>query len=377
MGKVVILALDPWYPLPFGGTQQAVATLAEGLVQQSNTVYVIGPRGSQLPQGAHLINMGPSLLDRGINWRDLGSVQQVQREMIGKIKDVIRQHQRDQIVLHVHWSYSETSFLKQLLESDVRCATVLTKHTVYPSLLPGTRGWDQRQDSGIIGQFPAIAISQHDRRMAPGFFNFIEVITHGLPEVYFHNRWPRERVGGGCLGTYSERKGFLYSYKAAQLAGETRFESAGICNAPEHRTYLSQIQRQFLNKGFGRNLGEINREQKLAWLPGLRYFLVTIQLEEPLNLTVLEALASGTPVIAHDLGAMSEMIRNEKNGFLVPFNDTTTIAERIRHINALSPSEMDNWARRIRAEAQLRYSSEAMARQHMGVYDRVHRAFRG
>jgi len=38
---------------------------------------------------------------------------------------------------------------------------------------------------------------------------------------------------------------------------------------------------------------------------------------EPFGLSVVEALATGTPVVAHPLGSMAEIIRPGRTGFLV------------------------------------------------------------
>lgn len=378
MGRTIIIeAVEPWYKIPRGGTQQAVATLTEGLVKAGATVYVLGPSGSELPRGAKLVDMGRSILDRAADsWTDLRLVQRVHGEMVDKIEEVLRRHPNDQVVLHVHWSYAESGLLFELLRREIRIPTVLTKHTVFPSLL-GHSALDLggNSEADIIRQFPAVAISKFDRSHAQGHFKFIEAITHGLTDVYFNNRLPNERLGGGCLGTYSERKGFLVAYEAAMEAGETRFESAGLCNTPEHRAYRAQIKRRFLDRGFGKDLGTIDLAEKLVWYPSLRYFLAPIQLPEPLNLTVLEALASGTPVIASDLGAMREMIRHGENGFLVRPGDTRAIAAHIQHINNLPPQEMNAWALRIRAGAMRDYSSASMAEKYLAVYRRVLREF--
>ena len=45
--------------------------------------------------------------------------------------------------------------------------------------------------------------------------------------------------------------------------------------------------------------------------------------------TVLEALATGTPVVATDVGATDELILHEKTGLLVPAADVTAIAGAI------------------------------------------------
>jgi glycosyltransferase involved in cell wall biosynthesis len=43
----------------------------------------------------------------------------------------------------------------------------------------------------------------------------------------------------------------------------------------------------------------------------------------------LEACANGTPVVAFDVGGISEWLKDGENGFLVPYLDETAMAEKL------------------------------------------------
>jgi glycosyltransferase involved in cell wall biosynthesis len=51
--------------------------------------------------------------------------------------------------------------------------------------------------------------------------------------------------------------------------------------------------------------------------------------DEPFGLVTLEAMAAGIPVVAFDVGALSENIIEGETGYVVPPEDTSTMAERI------------------------------------------------
>jgi glycosyltransferase involved in cell wall biosynthesis len=57
-----------------------------------------------------------------------------------------------------------------------------------------------------------------------------------------------------------------------------------------------------------------------------------IAVSELLGLAVLEAMASGTPVVASRLGGVPEIVRDGETGFLVPPGDTAALHERLAQL---------------------------------------------
>jgi glycosyltransferase involved in cell wall biosynthesis len=57
---------------------------------------------------------------------------------------------------------------------------------------------------------------------------------------------------------------------------------------------------------------------------------------EGLGLVLLEALASGIPVLATKTGAIPEIIKNKKNGYLVKYGDINNFSKRINDTLKLS-----------------------------------------
>ena len=55
----------------------------------------------------------------------------------------------------------------------------------------------------------------------------------------------------------------------------------------------------------------------------------TIAVSELLGLVALEAMASGTPVIASRVGGLPEVVEDGVTGFLVPPGDSATLRQRI------------------------------------------------
>lgn len=75
--------------------------------------------------------------------------------------------------------------------------------------------------------------------------------------------------------------------------------------------------------------GVLDRAGKADFLAGLDVFSVPTTYQEPKGLYVLEALASGIPVIEPEHGAFPEMLSETGGGRLVPPNDPDRLAEAI------------------------------------------------
>jgi len=92
-------------------------------------------------------------------------------------------------------------------------------------------------------------------------------------------------------------------------------------------------------------------------------------LGEPWGLSLLEAMASGKPVIAAKDGGPQEIISSERDGFLVDPLDPNSYAEKILHLltdHSLSQSIGEKAAMKART-----YSWKTMAKNYSEIYDRL------
>lgn len=83
-------------------------------------------------------------------------------------------------------------------------------------------------------------------------------------------------------------------------------------------------------------LGAVHGAAKLRALQQARCLLVPIEWDEPFGLTVIEALATGTPVVASARGAMPELITHGEQGFLC--RDEHAMIDALRAIGTISPA---------------------------------------
>jgi sugar transferase (PEP-CTERM/EpsH1 system associated) len=118
----------------------------------------------------------------------------------------------------------------------------------------------------------------------------------------------------------------------------------------------------------------------LAWLPGdrndvadvLRFldvFCLT-SLNEGINNTILEAMATGLPVIATDTGGNPELVADGRTGQLVPVGDADALAEAIgRYVHDPVLRRAHGQAARVAVERE--FSLQAMVQRYTDIYDAV------
>ncbi len=90
---------------------------------------------------------------------------------------------------------------------------------------------------------------------------------------------------------------------------------------------------------------------------------------EGLPLTIIEALSTGTPVIAASLGAMPEMIREGYNGFLFLPGNSVALAERIRQFISVTEGSPDELYLNARQAYLDNYHPETHYRSIISLYE--------
>jgi glycosyltransferase involved in cell wall biosynthesis len=118
----------------------------------------------------------------------------------------------------------------------------------------------------------------------------------------------------------------------------------------------------------------------MAWLPGERHDIpdllrgldcfVLPSLAEGISNTILEAMSSGLPVIATNVGGNPELVSEGKTGVLVPASDPEAMAEAIIAY-AQDPEQAQAVGRAGRIEVERHFSLDAMVGAYQGLYDRL------
>ena len=150
--------------------------------------------------------------------------------------------------------------------------------------------------------------------------NGIDLETFCPRESDFAHRYGLEnkKIVLGVASAWSEHKGLSAFYRLADLLGE------------EYQVVLVGLEPQQIKKLPGNVLGihRTNNAQQLAQLYSAAYVHVSMSREETMGMTLIEANACATPVIAFDSTALPEIV-TEETGIVVKTFTAQAVAEAI------------------------------------------------
>ena len=160
----------------------------------------------------------------------------------------------------------------------------------------------------------------------------IDADSYGPPA-----RVPGGRFKVGFFARVAPEKGLhLLAESYVRLRRESDFsgsalEVAGYL-APEHRGYLHSVERLMKDAGLAHEFhyrGELDRAQKIEFLRSLNILSVPSTYDEPKGIFLLEAMASGVPVVEPRRGAFREILERTGGGIMVEPGDAASLADGI------------------------------------------------
>ncbi len=199
-----------------------------------------------------------------------------------------------------------------------------------------------------------VSISDADRHPD---LDYLATIHHGIDTDAFSLH---PDPGGYLLfyGRIHPDKGAAQAIALARRVGLPLL-LAGIV---QNQAYFDREVAPHLDDDRVRYLGPVGPDERSALLGGAVALLHLIEFEEPFGLSVVEAMASGTPVIATRRGSMPELIDHGATGFLVDgAEDAAAAVERA--------GQLDRPA--IQAQAVRRFGKDRMVDEYLAAYDRV------
>jgi glycosyltransferase involved in cell wall biosynthesis len=203
-----------------------------------------------------------------------------------------------------------------------------------------------------------VSITDAERQLAPEL-NYVATVYNGI-DVGAFDFSPDPGSYLLVLGRMSPDKGIHSAIAAARQCG-MRLILAGIVPR-ENEEYFENQVRPYLKPGAIDFIGPADHALKNRLLRGAYALLHLITYHEAFGLTMVEAMACGTPVIAVPMGSVPELVLNGETGFWA--DDVEEVCRVLPKVAELDRSRCRQWV-------EARFSVDRMVDRYVEVYERV------
>lgn len=175
----------------------------------------------------------------------------------------------------------------------------------------------------------------------------------------------------GTIGNLNRLKGHAYFIRAA----------ARIRRRVPDAKFLVVGRRLDTNPGYWEHLQRLTAEHGLAndvIFAGFRDDIPTVlaaldvfvlsSIRESCPNVVLEAMAMQVPVVATDVGAVSELVSHGRTGLVVPPCDADATAEAVLKLRTMSQTELRAMTEAARIRVETQFQVDTIARQQLRIY---------
>ncbi len=209
----------------------------------------------------------------------------------------------------------------------------------------------------------------------------ITVVPHGLHLAGLPEPDPPAGSAPPVIGYFARvcpEKGLHNLVEAFRLlAAEGKFPTlrlaaAGYLGAAD-RPYLDELVAQLDRWGLGDRFtyhGELSREEKYRFLSRLSVCSVPTVYHESKGLSLVEALACGTPIVQPAHGVFPELLADTQGGLLTEPNNPPALAAALGEL-LTDPGRARALGQAGRARIRERYTADQMAQETLAFYHRL------
>lgn len=301
--KIAIVA-DPYVPVPprkYGGTEQVIANSIKGLMELGHEPILLAPGDSEVP--CELIPTVPKAVffpaRRADTAKHTLKVHKIAKNTEALLKNLLKKREID--VIHSHANVDSAFDMRKFTEYP----NVTTMHG--PIMFQHLEYYLSRQDMNYV------TISKNQQEAFPRL-SYVGVAYNGEdPSEFPIVAEPEDYV---CfLGRFDREKNPHMAIMLAISLG-MKIKVAGKVDHLSDGYFQEEVE-PYLSHPLVEYMGELDFEQKVELLSKARCNLHPTGFREPFGLTIIEAAYCGTPTMAVNRGAMSELIEKDRTGILV------------------------------------------------------------
>jgi len=332
--RIAMLSPVAWRTPPrhYGPWESVVSLLTEGLLAKGVDVTLFATADSETKGKLHAVCKTGYAEDEHAKPKVLECLH---------ISELF-EHADEFDIIHNHFD-----FLPLTYSGLVSTPVVTTIHGFSsPRILPAYEKYN--------GKVHYVAISEADKSTK---LDYIATIHHGIDFGEFtFNDSPEDYLL--FFGRIHPDKGAKEAIEIAKGAGR-KLIMAGIIQDEDYYEREVEPHLDGDNITYVGSVGPVERDNLLRKAHAL---LHPIGFDEPFGLSVVEAMACGTPVIAFNRGSMPELIQSGVNGYLVK-----TVEEAIDAV--IKSTEISRLA--CRRSVEKNFSTERMVDDYLEIYARI------
>jgi len=322
-------------PERYGGTERVVSVLTEELVRRGHAVTLFASGDSHTR--ADLVACAPRGLRLDPTVRDTVAYTMIE---LGQVYALAAEFD----LIHNHTDYFAFPF--------ARLSATPTVTTTHGRL-------DLTEIRRVYQSFPEaplVAISQSQRAPLPAA-KWLATVPNAIDLRGFHFR-PDPGDYLVFLGRISPEKRVDRAIEIARDVG-MRLVIAAKVDPADRAYYEHGVVPLIRDRPLVEFIGEVDEREKDALLGGAYAYLFPIDWPEPFGLTMVEAMATGTPVVAYRAGSVPEVVVDGVTGFVC---DTVhDMVEAVQRVGTLD--------RRVcRAHVERHFSARVMAEAYERAY---------
>jgi glycosyltransferase involved in cell wall biosynthesis len=205
-------------------------------------------------------------------------------------------------------------------------------------------------------------VSTSQRRLLAGKFPLVAEIENSVPPNLFRERVDiRKAEFAAAMGRIAPEKGFHLALRACREANTSMLLAGQVFPFDDHQRYFQEEIVPELD-GKRRYVGPVGMRSKQRLLTSAYCLIVPSLVPETSSLVAREALACGTPVVAFANGALPDVVRHGKTGFLV--ERAGDLPDAIRACRLLDGAD-------CRRDALERFSPEIMIDRYIEMYQGI------